>query len=90
MIAGAEGVQRRRTGDHDWGPPSWQDSRAVVTRELPERVGLPEEGQPSGTGEEDEVTVYAPGRCRPRFFADFELYEAADGERSGRVVYHKV
>ena len=26
----------------------------------------------------------------PRFFADFELYEAADGERSGRVVYHKV
>jgi thymidylate synthase (FAD) len=26
----------------------------------------------------------------PRFFADFELYQANDGERSGRVVYHKV
>ncbi len=26
----------------------------------------------------------------PRFFADFELYQADDGERSGRVVYHKV
>jgi thymidylate synthase (FAD) len=26
----------------------------------------------------------------PRFFADFELYQANDGERSGRVVHHKV
>jgi thymidylate synthase (FAD) len=26
----------------------------------------------------------------PRFFADFELYQAEDGERAGRVVYHKV
>lgn len=26
----------------------------------------------------------------PRFFGDFELYEAEDGERAGRVVYHKV
>lgn len=26
----------------------------------------------------------------PRFFADFELYDAADGEKAGRVVYHKV
>jgi thymidylate synthase (FAD) len=26
----------------------------------------------------------------PRFFADFELYQADDGERAGRVVYHKV
>ncbi len=26
----------------------------------------------------------------PRFFADFELYEAEDGEKAGRVVYHKV
>ncbi len=26
----------------------------------------------------------------PAFFADFELYDAADGERAGRVVFHKV
>jgi thymidylate synthase (FAD) len=26
----------------------------------------------------------------PAFFADFELYDAEDGERAGRVVYHKV
>jgi thymidylate synthase (FAD) len=26
----------------------------------------------------------------PRLFADFELYQAADGETAGRVVYHKV
>lgn len=26
----------------------------------------------------------------PRFFADFELYDADDGEKAGRVVYHKV
>jgi thymidylate synthase (FAD) len=26
----------------------------------------------------------------PRFFADFELYAAADGETAGRVTYHKV
>jgi thymidylate synthase (FAD) len=26
----------------------------------------------------------------PRFFADFELYQADDGERAGRVTYHKV
>lgn len=26
----------------------------------------------------------------PRFFADFELYQADDRERAGRVVYHKV
>lgn len=26
----------------------------------------------------------------PRFFADFELYPAADGEQAGRVVYHKI
>ncbi len=26
----------------------------------------------------------------PAFFSDFELYDAADGERAGRVVYHKV
>ncbi|HPF60656.1 MAG: FAD-dependent thymidylate synthase [Gemmatimonadetes bacterium] len=26
----------------------------------------------------------------PRFFADFELYDAEDGARAGRVIYHKV
>lgn len=26
----------------------------------------------------------------PAFFADFEVYQAADGERAGRVVHHKV
>jgi thymidylate synthase (FAD) len=26
----------------------------------------------------------------PRFFADFELYDADDGEQAGRVIYHKV
>jgi thymidylate synthase (FAD) len=26
----------------------------------------------------------------PAFFADFELYDAEDGEKAGRVVYHKV
>ncbi len=26
----------------------------------------------------------------PRFFADFELYAAEDGEQAGRVTYHKV
>lgn len=26
----------------------------------------------------------------PRFFADFELYDADDGAKAGRVVYHKV
>lgn len=26
----------------------------------------------------------------PAFFADFELYDAADGEKAGRVVFHKV
>lgn len=26
----------------------------------------------------------------PRFFADFELYPAEDGEQAGRVVYHKI
>ncbi len=26
----------------------------------------------------------------PAFFADFEIYQASDGERAGRVVHHKV
>ncbi len=26
----------------------------------------------------------------PRFFADFELYAAEDGEQAGRVAYHKI
>jgi thymidylate synthase (FAD) len=37
------------------------------------------------------VTVLETLRAEtPRFFADFELYAAADGAQAGRVVYHKI
>ena len=49
-----------------------------------------------GEGAEREIRKMAV-RClevlrseAPRFFADFELYDAADGERAGRVSFHKV
>jgi len=49
-----------------------------------------------GEGAEREIrrlAVAVLGTLReasPAFFADFELYDAEDGERAGRVVYHKV
>ena len=37
------------------------------------------------------VTVLETLRAEtPRFFGDFELYPAEDGEQAGRVVYHKI
>lgn len=49
-----------------------------------------------GEGAEREIrrlAVRVLGTLRatsPAFFADFELYDAEDGEQAGRVVYHKV
>jgi thymidylate synthase (FAD) len=49
-----------------------------------------------GEGAELEIRRMAMGCLRalqkeaPAFFADFEIYPAADGTEAGRVGYHKV